>query len=130
MLPPVILMHMLDGSHSEVHFGGHVKLPSKEFPRDSPQTPWFYGSSSPYRAPIQGPQGPPLAEAARRSQAWCVSASDWASLGLGWGSASRLLAGFRLGFALISVWILLGFGLIWLLAFIYYDFSWISFDLT
>ena len=119
MLPPVILMHMLDGSHSEVHFGGHVKLPSEEFPRDFSQAPWFYGSSSPYRAPIQGPpQGPPLAEAARRSG----PGASAQAIGLRSGSAARLArlsAGFRLGFALISPWILLGFGLIWLLAFIY-----------
>ena len=100
MLPPVILMHMLDGSHSEVHFGGHVKLPSKEFPRDFPQTPWFYGSSSPYRAPIQGPpQGPPLAEArCAKEPAGLVRQRKQlgfarARLGLGW-------LGFRLAFGL------------------------------
>ena len=98
MLPPVLLMHMLDGSHSEVHFG-HVKLPSKEFP-SSPQTPWFYGSSSPYRAPIQGPpQGPPLAEArCAKEPAGLVRQRKRlgfarARLGLGW-------LGFRLAFGL------------------------------
>ena len=34
MLLPVILMHMLNGSHSESHPGGSLELPSKELLHD------------------------------------------------------------------------------------------------
>ena len=61
MLPPVIPMHMLTSSHSEVHFGGSEELPSKEIPRDFSQTSWFYCSFLfPRGPPLQGPWGPPL----------------------------------------------------------------------
>ena len=56
----------------------------------------------------------------------------------GLASAGLALAGFgwlafriSVGFGLIGLgWLRFGFGWIWLLVFIYYDFGWISFDLA
>ena len=74
------------------------------------------------QGPHTGPTGSSLGRGSVREGASGPGVSAQA-IGLRSGSAgarlARLSAGFRLGFALISAWIFLGFGLIWVLAFIY-----------
>ena len=57
MLPPVLLMHRVDSSHSESHSGGLVKLPSNYlfkgfFSRHHCFISTFY---FPWGLPLQGP---------------------------------------------------------------------------
>ena len=56
MLPPVLLMHRVDSSHSESHSGGLVKLPGNYLLGEIFQTSLFYEHFFfSLGVPLQGP---------------------------------------------------------------------------
>ena len=96
MLPTVLLMHRLDGSHSEASFGGSRELPSKDFLREFfldivlqlfSLPSWGPHTGSPYRAPIGGGhRGSTPGHSTQPALSWLgASAGGFGSARLGFG---------------------------------------------
>ena len=95
MLPPVILMHLLNSSHSESYSETFLV---GEFPRDFSQT-WFYisspsGGPTGPRAPLWGPAWPVLPGAP--APEWLVHPAPLQARSSGSGRQLALEAGLRL----------------------------------
>ena len=111
MLPPVLLMHGVDSSHSELHSGGLVKLPSNYFLFEIFETSLFYEhfffsrwvplQAPLYGAPSQGSlPGFWVGRVAKGHRAELCSGAGWAGW-LAFGSAKAfglIWLGFRLDF--------------------------------
>ena len=87
MLPPVILMHMLNSSHSESHSGGETFLVRKSWGIFNRNHGFISTFLLPSGAPPTGPpMGPPSGLEAREASLRRLGALlpvDWGGLGLG-----------------------------------------------